>query len=398
MPRINCTINVRDGAQTRPLRRAYVEHVVGPVRVPGSELYITDDNGRVKDGRDNFGIDAIPNFLNGRIDIRVICHNSVVKIPNGLLDHWVDFSIADGNTRTIDNTSAPGRLDHWRLLNRFAEVYDRVFRQFGAFSNPFPLGKRATLDATRAQSKRIEVFFPTVSPGLPFVEPRGLHTGYPIIHMKEFDGRLFGTATAQPDLVPAELSHALHFSKLSDAQRHSITINYPKWIIADVLAGIDEERGTHNLTKDTDPLVAFVEAFDYFAKRLDWFMRNNPLQSGPGLRNAFILSELRRTRLTDRDNRITVFGRLTGPLSTGTFDPRAEFLTSGSRSATSIEGTIYAALFLDFARRPGVGLRTVVQLFIQSKALSFGEFRTWVNSNRPQFRSMLDQVCLTWTL
>jgi hypothetical protein len=395
MPRIDCTINVRDRGQNLPLRRAYVEHVAFGVRVPGSELYITDDNGRVRDGSGDFGIDAIPNLLNGKIDVRVICHNSVVKIPNGPLDHWVDFSIADGDTRTINNTTAPGRLDHWRLLNRFAEVYDRVFRQFGAFSNEFPLGKRATLDATRTQSKRIEVFFPTLSPGLPFVEPRGLHTRYPIIHMKEHDGRLFGTGGADPDLVPAELSHALHFSKLSDAQRHSITINYPKWIIADALAG---GGGTHNLTKDTDPLVAFVEAFDHFAHRLDRFMRENPQQNGPALRNAFIRRQLERRVRDNGNNLIPEFGRLTGPLSTGTFVPNAAFLTSGSRSATSIEGTIYAALFLDFARRPGVGLRTVVQLFIQSKALSFGEFRTWVNNNRPQFESTLDQVCLTWTL
>lgn len=393
MTRINCTINVQDGGQTRPLRRAYVEHVAGPVRVPGSDLYITDDSGRVRDGQGNLGIAAIPNIFNGRIDIRVICHNSVVKLPNGLIDHWVDFSIADGETKTINNASAPGRLDHWRLLNRFAEVYDRVFRQFGVFSNPFPLGRGATLDATRAQSKRIEVFFPTVSPGLPFVEPRSLHTGYPIIHMKEHDGRLFGTSVAEPDLIPAELSHALHFSKLSDPQRHSLTVNYAKWLIVDTLVG-GEDGGTHYLTKDTDPLVAFVEAFDHFAHNLDEFTRNNSQLRDAALRNEFIRSELQRV---DSNNN-PVFGQLTGPLSTGTFVPNAIFLTSGARSATSIEGTIYAAVFLDFARRRGVGLRTVVQLFIKSKALSFGEFRTWINSNRPEFRSTLDQICQAWTL
>lgn len=391
MSRINVTINVQDGGQTRPLRRAYVEHVAGPVRVPGSALYVTDDNGRVRDERGNLGIAAIPNLFNGRIDIRVICHNSVVKLPNGLVDHWVDFSVADGETKTINNATAPQRLDHWRLLNRMAEVYDRVFRQFGVFSSAFPLGRRRSLDATRSRSNRIEVFFPTLSPGLPFVEPRSLHTRFPIIHMKEHGGRLFGTGGAEPDLIPAELSHALHFSKLSDQQRHQITINYPEWIISDALAG---GGGTHHLTKDTDPLVAFVESFDHFAHNLDKFMRNNPQQSGATLRNAFIRSELQR--VDSNGNR--VFGQLAGALSTGAFVPNAVFLTRGTRSATSIEGTIYAALFLDFARRPGVGLRTVVRLFIDSKALSFGEFRTWTNQNRPQFRSALDQVCQTWTL
>jgi hypothetical protein len=187
------------------------------------------------------------------------------------------------------------------------------------------------------------------------------------------------------------LSHALHFSKLSDPQRHSITIDYPKWLIIDNLAG---GGGTHNLTKDTDPLVAFVEAFDHFAHNLDKFTRNNPQLRDAVLRNAFIRSELQRV---DSNNN-PVFGRLTGPLSTGTFVPNAIFLTSGARSATSIEGTIYAAVFLDFARRRGVGLRTVVRLFIQSKALSFGEFRTWINSNRPEFRSTLDHICQAWTL
>lgn len=383
MPRINVTVNLRAGNATRPLKRAYVEHIAFGLRVPGSQLYITDDTGQVRDQRGNLGIDAIPNLLNGRIDIRVICHNSVVKIPNGIFDHYKDFSVADGGTVTITSQNSPGNFGQFRVLNRCMDVYDNVLRQFQVFSAEFPLGKKSTLDATRSSSKRIEVFFPDNLPQpLSFVEPKGLHTGYPIIHLKDNDDRLFGS---DPVLVPAELSHALHFSMLTEQIRHDITVRYPMWIVADVISG---GTGTHNLTRDTDPLVAYVEAFDHFTHRFDRFVRNNPTLSGTALRNGFIREELNSG----------TFCTFRGALSTGTVTPNAIFLTARGRSATSIEGSVYAAIFLDFARKPGVGLRTAVNAYVRSKALSFGEFRTWILNNQPTLRNQIDQVKTTWTL
>jgi hypothetical protein len=400
MPRINFTVNLRVGRNTQPLKRVYVEHIAFGLRVPGSQLYMTDDSGRVRDAKGNLGIDAIPNLLNGRIDVRIICHNSVVKIPNGILDHFRDFSIADGATVTITTANSPNNFNHFRIVNRCIEVYDNVLRQFQVFNSEFPLGKKNTLDNTRKSRKRIEVAFPSsIVVKLAFVEPKSIHTGFPVIHIGNRDGRfpidnpnnrLFGS---DPMLIPAELSHALHFSHLSETQRHDITVKYGKFIVTDFLLG---GGGTHFMLKDTDPMVAFVEAFDHFVHRFDRFIRDNPNLTGVPLRNGFIRSELNSSEQFDRNTR--GFGTLAGNLSTGNFTPNPAFLTRGRNSATSIEGSIYGAIFLDFARRPGVGLRTAVNAYIRSKALSFGEFRTWVRRNLPNLRTQLDDVLSTWTL
>lgn len=403
MPRINFTVNLRVGATTTPLKRVFIEHIAFGLRVPGSQLYITDESGNVRDSQGNLGIDAIPNLLNGRIDIRVICHNSVVKIPNGIFDHFKDFSVADGGSVTITSANSPSNFNNFRILNRCFDVHDKVLRQFGVFNADFPLGRKRSLDDTRKSRKRIEVFFPSsLAVQLAFVEPKSIHTGFPIIHIGTTDdgfplnspeNRLFGS---DPMLVPAELSHALHFSHLSEAQRHDITVRYGKFIVSDAILG---GGGTHSMLKDTDPLVAFVEAFDHFVHRFDRFISANPTLTGIPLRNDFILSELNSTqRFTINGVNVRGFGTLNGTRSRGNFTPNPQFLSSGARSATSIEGSVYGALFLDFARRPGVGLRTVVNAFVRSKALTFGEFRNWISVNSPNLLPTLDQVKQNWTL
>lgn len=383
MPRINITINIEIDSQNYPLKRVYVEHIALGLRVPGSQLYITDNRGQVRDRQGNLGVDAIPNLITGKIDIRVICHNSVVKIPNGMFDHYKDFSVGDGGTVTITNVNSLSNYIHFKILNRCLNIYDSVFRQFQVFTSEFPLGRKNTLDKTRRSRKRIEVAFPDRLPQpLSFVEPKSIHTGYPIIHLKDDDSRLFGS---DQTLLPAELSHALHFSFLSEQQRHDITTKYVSFIVSSILTG---GGGTHHLTKDTDPLVAYVEAFDHFVHRFERFIRNNQSLNGVALRNGFIRNQLQSGE----------FGVLSGSFATGNFSPKNEFLTSGTRSATSIEGSIYGAIFLDFARKPGVGLRTAVNAFIKSQALSFGDFRNWVHVNSPNLRTQIDEVKATWTL
>ncbi len=394
MPRINVTINIQVGNNFQPLQRAYVEHVAAGFRVPGSQVYITNNFGQVMDRQENLGINAIPNPLNNRIDIRVICHNSIVRIPNGIFDHFLDFNVADGDTVTI--TNADSNFNQFRILNRCAQVYSRVLQQFQAFTSDFPLGIRSSLERTRNSQKRIEILFPDLLPQpLSFVEPKGLTTGYPVIHLKDNDPRLFG---ADQTLIPAELSHALHFSRLTDAQRQNIAVRYGSFIVSDFLNG---GNATHSMAVDTDPLLAYVEAFDHFVHRFDRFVRANPNLSGATLRNRFIRDELNiAENFTDQNGIVlaTQFGSLSGGLNTGVYTPDPAFLTSGARSATSIEGSIYAAIFLDFARKPGVGLRTAVNAYVRSQALSFGEYRSWIRSNRPDLRSQIDQVKATWTL
>lgn len=403
MPRINFKVNIKIGPVTSPLKRVYVEHIAFGLRVPGSQLYMTDEAGNVRDGSGNLGIDAMPNFLTGKIDVRIICHNSVVKVPNGILDHFKDFSVADGGSIVISFANSPGNFNNFKILNRCFEVHHSTFRQFGVFNSDFPLGKKRGLDDTRKSRKRIEVFFPSLlAVNLAFVEPKSIHTGFPIIHIGQNDGtnplnsiedRIFGD---DPTLIPAELSHALHFSTLSEIQRHDITVKYGKFIASDLILG---GGGTHHMLKDTDPLVAFVEAFDHFIHRFERYIRKNPTLSGPALRNAFIKYELETRHVFLLNNQNVIgFGTLNGTLSRGNFTPNQNFLSNGTRSATSIEGTVYAALFLDFARRPGVGLRTVVNAYVKSKALSFGEFRSWINSNAPNLSATLNQVKQNWTL
>lgn len=394
MPRINVTINILIGGNVQPLRRAYIEHIFTGFRVPGSQLYITNDLGQVIDRRENLGIDAIPNLLNNKIDIRVICHNSIVRIPNGIFDHFIDFSVSDGDTVTI--TNANSSFNHFRVLNRCADVYSQGLQQFQVFGSDFPLGIFRSFDKTRESKKRIEVLFPDAFPQpLSFTEPKGLSTGYPVIHLKSNDPRLFGS---DQTLIPAELSHALHFSRLTDAQRQDIGVRYGSFIVSDFLSG---GSSTHSMAADTDPLVAYVEAFDHFVHRFDQFIRANPNLSGPNLRNRFIRSELNIVEnFTDQNGVLlaTRFGTLTGDLNTGVYTPDPAFLTSAARSATSIEGSIYAAIFLDFARKRGVGLRTAVNAYVRSQALSFGEYRSWIHLNRPNLTAQIDQVKATWTL
>ena len=148
MPRLKVTIQVNG----RPLRRAYVEHLVFGV---GTGMYLTDDSGRVRDEQGNLGIDSFtPNA-----DVRVHCQNTVVRVLNGTAANIAvhqDKGIVDGATFNL-NTAAEQK-DHYAILNRCLLAYDIVFRQFRPFSGradeDFPLGKPPRLRDTRDQAKR----------------------------------------------------------------------------------------------------------------------------------------------------------------------------------------------------------------------------------------------------
>lgn len=60
------------------------------------------------------------------------------------------------------------------------------------------------------------------------------------------------------------------------------------------------------------------------------------------------------------------------------------------------EGAVFGGLFIALAWR--VGLDTVMEAVLASKKLTFGEFRTWVNANRPQITPDLDAVVPVWGL
>lgn len=61
------------------------------------------------------------------------------------------------------------------------------------------------------------------------------------------------------------------------------------------------------------------------------------------------------------------------------------------------EGAVFGGLFLDLVLRSG-GLNDVVEAILASKAVNFGQFRTWCNANRPGIATVLDDVVGTWEL
>jgi hypothetical protein len=378
MPQINVTIHVRG----RAARRVYVEHLAFGVPIG---LYITDDQGRVRDNDGNLGISS----LTANADIRILGQNSVARILQGgpagsSLPLWVDKPCTDGVTHNLN--TAGEHEDHFRILNRAVAAYDNVHRQFRPFSglaNPdFPLGRQARLDKTKDQAKRIEIVFPDQLPQpLAFSEPKSLSTGFPLIHVKTNaeDERLFGTGGQLPTIIPSELSHALHFSQFTDAGRSRITNDYVTFILSNMAGG---GPGTHDIGIRTSPLVAFVEAMDHFSSRFSEFVRQGvSTATGAELRKAFFRAELDPASYWFTGRQVgTRTGNVVTPAFTGGDD----------------EGAIYGAIFLDFSRR--AGMLTAVNAYYLSGALTFGEYRNWVIANIPQQTAAINAVAQTWGL
>jgi hypothetical protein len=137
----------------------------------------------------------------------------------------------------------------------------------------------------------------------------------------------------------------------------------------------------HNLGAKTSPLIAFIEALDWFSTSFFDFSRANPNRTGSGLRNDFI-----RDRIISGD-----FCGFSGDMLSGV-------VLAPRYTGTDDEGAVAAAIFLDFARRPGVGLKTAVNAYFKSKALSFGQYRSWVEINKPALATAIRDVALTWGL
>ncbi len=375
-------IDVRIRENGRPLKRVYVEHIALGVPIG---LYMTDDQGRIRDNSGNLGIQS----LTANADIRILGQNSVARILIGgplgsSLPLWVDKSCTDGVIHNL-NTAAEYK-DHFRILNHAVRAYDIVHRQFLPFSalpHPdFPLGRKSKLDKTKDQAKRIEIVFPDQLPQpLAFSEPKSLSTGFPLIHVKTNaeDPRLFGTSGELPTIIPSELSHALHFSQLSANGRTRVTNEYVTFILANLAGG---GPGTHNIGIATSPLVAFVEAMDHFSSRFSEFVRQGvSTATGAALRQAFIQAELDPANYWFSDTQVgTITGNTVSPNFTGGDD----------------EGAIYGAIFLDFARR--AGMRTAVNAYYTSGALTFGEYRNWIDANAPQHTAAINAVAQTWGL
>jgi len=344
---------------------------------------LTDENG-------SFTFDA--GFLADKVDIRVYCHNSVLRVLDGGFPiptpvHQVIGGVANGDTKEI-----PQQRDFYRILATSLDVYDTVWRQFRPFNRDgrgdFPLGRKDTVLETFEKARRIELSYPDLSPApRAWVEPAALNNGnFPLVHIKhrDSDGRLFGEGDSEvadhdPSLLPHELGHAFHFAVQTTTTRQSLEAQFAGFILTHL------SDPTHQIDKKTVPAVAFIEAAGHFSERFFFFRKRvEPQLSGEDVRRAFFRDELRTQSLRNEliDPYFTV-GTQTGTVVTP--------VLTGPDS----EAAVYGAIYLDFARR--VGLREAVGLVLDSNASTFAEFKQHVaGRGNESWRTAIGAVATTW--
>lgn len=404
-------VRARIQVNGRPLRRAYVEHILMGV---GTTMYMTDLDGRIRDGNFDEGIDS----LTPNADIRVICQNPVARVLDGdqlMIGVYQDVSIGDGDTVNL-NTTAEQR-DHYSILNRIHVAYETCFRPlrfFAGLPDPdFPLGRRATLRATRDQARRIDVVYPDHSVAvLAWVEPKRLGDDYPLLHLKrrDEDTRLFGDGSSAPTLIPHELTHALHFATLPVRLRERAQNEYAEFILTSPLTGLGP---FHTFGELTTPEVAYIEAGGFYGQFFGEFLRTRqsgdttllaPTQVTTALQAEFVRAEWNRLTvstlrgaLTDRIPRwVPLPG---GPRSTppSGFPIRLDRrFVRASVTGGAVEGAVYAAIFVDFAAT--VGLDLAASSYFAADAITFGEYRTYINTRYPEHAQTLETVRRFWGL
>ena len=396
-----------------PLRRTYVSHF-DVLRVPQTLFFRTDEQGQVtisNAGLANATLD--PGGPSGTIRVRVHAQNSVVRVLDGGLPVPIEvtqeFSVANGGTINI-NTDAE-QQDHFRIMDACLKVYDTVFRQFSPFNKAgrraFPFGQSRSIEATRNRVPRIEVVYPDNGPSvLAFVEPASVSTGFPLIHLKHknfnppgpasADRRLFGVpggvspqtpATTDPTLIPHELAHALYFALLPAATRALVEAQYLGWITTRLATG---QQPFHNTNAATTPFVAWIECLGIFSENFFFFRhRRTPPLSGDALQQAFVADELSHQSLLQTTG-LTDYSRVGSVNAAGAVVP--------ALTGDNVEGALYGAIFLDFARR--TSLSDAVELLLKSadtNVLAFDDFRNLL-ANDPAFGSDIIAVANTWGL
>lgn len=379
-----------------PLRLTYVSHF-DFFRVPQTLFFRTNEAGQVTVANAGIAnVTADPTGPSDTITVTVHAQNSVVRVLDGNFPVPVEvtqnFTVTNGGTINI-NTDAE-QQDHFRIMNRCLDAYDTVFRQFSPFNRTqrqaFPFGQAATVAATRDSLPRIEVVYPDNGPStLAFVEPVSIGTGFPLIHIKDKSSnpRLFGTPDVDATLIPHELAHALYFALMPLTTRTSVETQYLGWLTSRVASGLPPFHNTHLATT---PFVAWIEALGIFSERFFFFKkRRTPPLTGVDLRQAFFKDELSTEPLLEAadPNRYRKVGTLN---AAGTVVP--------AFTGDNVEGAIYGAIFLDFARRRGLG--EAVGRYLNSNdnsVLIFDDFRNLI-INETDFDNDITQVANTWGL
>jgi hypothetical protein len=366
-------------------------------------------------------------------------------------DVWLDRNVEDGDMVTISG----GQADYFRVMNRCLKLYDDLYLQFQFFNElpdpEFPMARAASLSDTKNKNALIRVIYQDRLPQeYAFVDPIGglsanMALGWPVIHVKDRyeDPRLFGDFSWNPILIPSEFAHALHFSMLSGTTRTAIAAGYSAWLCWDVASGQD---GTHDLTQVTDTTVAFIEAMDHFSHRFADFIQSvrsgnltaarleqrlkllaeelderaedfqTTVVAGEGVQVVMKFSD-REFRTTDvHIDRVFPFVEpdvdgptlrrafLTYELSpfahelspAGMINQGGGLVASSACQGADVEGAIYGAICLDFAQR--VSLLRAMNTVWRSGAITFADYRAWIDANRSELSADLDEVAEKWGL
>jgi hypothetical protein len=348
----------------KPLRHTYVSHF-DFFRVPQTLVFRTNAEGRVTiENANHANVTADPTGPSGEITVTVHAQNSVVRVLDGNFPFPVEvsqsFKVKNGGTANINSDRE--QQDHFRVMDSCRDAYETVFQQFRPFNRSsrglFPLGKKASAAATRSQPERIEVVYPDrgVQP-ISYVEPISLTTGYPLLHLKE--------GVLDAGTIAHELAHALHFALMSATTRASVEAQYLAWLTSRVAAG---QPPFHNIDLATSPLIAWLEALGHFAERFFTYSKGEGKSLSGGTRRSGFF----RDELSDTPSLRSMPGYLqVGKIEQGVVVPKL--------TGENVEGALYGAVFLDFARR--VGLRGAVGQVFDSAAdsvLNLDDFRNMI--------------------
>lgn len=313
-----------------PLRRVYVEHFFRD--------YMTDQDGCV-------AIDA-----SGTIEVRVHAHNPVVRMDDGgafALPVSQVVRVADGQTRRITDQS-----EWFAAAENFRRVYDDGLRTLPPWNGAeFPSARvrNPSLASYNAGVGTLRSVWPDQGVAVrAWVEGASLvgtgdfslFLGFPLVHLKQGD-------ETDLDTIAHELGHALHFSRISNAVRLGLEVNYG------VFLATDPDK-FHCFERRTNPTVAWIEVFGLFAA--DWFAT-----AGAADREQAFYDRAIRQRV-----------QLLNP------NPACEDREPGPMFGDDVEGAIYLALFHDFARHEAVGLDFVVESYVDCESMDFAGYASCI--------------------
>ena len=270
--------------------------------------YMTDADGFVT-------IESSGSIFDGSVTVSIYAQNPVVRMLDGGFPLTPpvkqDVTFADGDTVNINAQS-----EWFTIADGFRQSYDNGLREFGPWNNS-QFANSSDWESDQFIHVTVPDLFPTL---LTFVEPAALGSGMPLIHLKD----------TSASTMRHELGHALQFGKVSLETRLRAEVEYVAWLAANI------DSPFHNLNIETNPIVAYIEAFGFFAD---------------------IYSNLADTP-----------------------DKHEQFYAAANNEieGASVEGAVLATIFVDFAQDPNVGLDYAVSRFVDCESLTIFEYAACV--------------------